>query len=819
MKTVLFTLFSLIILLDCQGAEQIKYLDTFKLSGLQSGWGKTQKNKNINGKPLSVGGKVYQRGVGSHAQFYGKIRLHKQADRFQATVGVDDASSGQVEFQIKLDGVVAWESGVVRKGDAGKTVNLKLSGAELMELIVTDGGNGISSDHANWCDAKIFYSGEAPSIVLFNKWQWITPKEELENAKVALIPYPVKAQWGEGFFRSQGLTVVASRSPQTQNAVKALKRFGVSNQVPVKIGGHANVSLKIGTVEGSSSKEAYCLKVSKKGVSIVANDEAGLFYGVQTLRQLASIKSGSIFIPLCSIVDYPAFGVRGFMHDVGRNFISIDELKKQIDMMALYKLNVFHFHSTENEGYRVESKKYPKLNSAAAMTRWKGKYYTAQELKDFVTYCKEREVMVLPELDMPGHSGYFKKVFGFGMQSDDGVRVLKELVDEWLEIFDAPMFHLGTDEVGLTRPTFVAEMTQYLRAKGKTTLSWHHGLHPYDGKTVHQLWNAKPNKNPVIDSRGYVNTDDPITQARTYFYTQYCGVAKGDDNSLGGILCYWPDELVVNEDVQMRIAAVYPSIVAFGERIWQGNPNSWPKGRGELGNGAAPPVNSGRHQAFAEFEQRLISHREKFFKPFRPEHFPYVRNAQIRWKVIGPFPNGGDANAVFAPENEIKDSYQVNNESFSWQDTWGGTVNMTDIFSEGAKKQTHIGYALTYVYSPNDMEVKAWINFSRKYLAWSQKYNPKQGHWACEGSRVWINDKEVNPPKWEKPGRYRAPITEESYIYRKPQTITLKKGWNKVMFKATNLFAPWTVSFLPVEWDGNGFSEVKGLKFSPSPQH
>ena len=686
-----------------------------------------------------------------------------------------------------------------------------------MELIINDGGNGKGSDHANWCDAKIIYSGKEPMIHFYSEWQWITPKKELKKAKAALIPYPMQAKWSKGQYRSANLSISKSKKAKLQNAILALKRFAKSSKISLRTSQQANVKLKIAKIAESKSKEAYKLTVSKKGISITANDSAGLFYGVQTLRQLITVKSGEVSVPHCSIVDYPAFGIRGFMHDVGRNFISIDELKKQIDMMALYKLNVFHFHPTENEGYRVESKKYPKLNSAEAMTRWKGKFYTAKQLKDFVTYCKERQVMILPELDMPGHGRYFNQVFGFGMQSDDGVRVLKELVDEWLEIFDAPYFHLGTDEVRLTRPTFVAEMTKYLRKKGKKTISWHHGLHPYDGNTVHQLWNAPRNHNPIIDSRGYVNTDDPIMQVRNYFFRQYCEVAKGDDQNLGAILAYWPDEPVVNQDVEMRLAPVFPAILAFGERIWQGNPNTWPNLKKELAYHGAPPINANRHKAFAEFEKRLIKHRQKFFHT-RPKHFPYVQNSQIKWNVIGPFSHQGNATTKFAPEEKIKESYPVDGETLTWKKTWGGTVNMADIFSGVQTKNSHTGYALTYVYSQKAMEVKAWINFSRKYLAWPQGRNPKQGHWACEGSRIWINDEEIKPPKWQKPGRYRAPITEESYIYREPQSIKLKKGWNKVMFKATNLFDPWTISFLPVEWNGEGFSEVKGLKFSHKPK-
>ena len=808
------------LMLNCHSAEQqIKYLDTLKINSFKSGWGKTQRNQNISNKPLTIDGKVYDRGLGTHAEFYGKVSLNKSASRFQAVVGVDDGSTGRVEFQIKLDGKTAWKSGIMNKGDSAKKVDLKLVGAESMELIVTDGDNSIGSDHANWCDAKFIYSGAAPTVSRYDPWKWITPKTELEKAKASLIPYPVSAEWSKGAHTASNFTIKTAKDGKYKNALESLKRFGQSSNISVKVGNKANVVLRIGKVKGHKSKEAYKVKVSPKGILIEANDSAGLFYGVQTLKQLTSVKSGKITVPCCTIIDAPAFTVRGFMHDVGRNFISIEELKKQIDMMAFYKLNTFHFHPTENQGYRVESKKYPKLNSAEAMTRWAGKYYKTEELKDLVAFCKEREVMIIPELDMPGHSAYFNKVFGFGMQSDDGVRVLKELVDEWIEIFDGPMFHLGTDEVGLTRPTFVAEMTEHIRAKGKKTLSWHHGLHPYDDQTIHQLWNASRDKNPIIDSRGYVNVDDPITQARAYFFTQYCNITTGDDKSLGGILCYWPDEPVVNEDVEMRIAPVYPSIVAFGERIWQGNPNKWPTGHKEFVYDGDTPVGSGRHQAFAEFEQRLLVHREKFFKPFRPEHFPYVQNASIEWKIIGPFPNNGDANAVFGPEKEIKDSYTLNDQTFTWAKTWGGTIDMEQMFSAGGKGITHTGYAVTYVYSPKATKVKAWINFSRKYLAWPQGRNPQQGHWACEGSRVWINDKEIKPPRWEKPGSYRAPVTEESYIYRDPMSISLKKGWNKVMFKATDLFEPWTVSFLPLKQDGKGFSEVEGLKYSDTPEN
>lgn len=651
-------------------------------------------------------------------------------------------------------------------------------------------------------------------------WKWITPEAELKNAKAALIPFPSKVIWEEGALTLDKLAVSVADKEKTQTALAALERLAKSEQVPYSVTSKkGNVTLSLGSAKNGSSKEAYRLSVSKTGVAITASDPAGFFYGVQTLRQLSSSKNGALHIPYCQITDRPAFEIRGFMHDVGRNFISVNALKEQLEIMALYKINIFHFHLTDKPAFRAESKKYPQLNEAKNMRRWKGKFYTTEEMKDLVAFCKERHITILPELDMPGHSIYFNETMGFDMQTDEGVEVLKDLIDEWVEIFDGPWFHLGMDEVKIKKKNFVEEMTRYIRSKGKTVIVWYHGAKPLDGETIQQAWNAGRPPNTMIDSKGYINNDDPILSPRNYFLRQYCYVEKGDENNLGGILCYWPDQPVANEDVEMRIGAIYPSIAAFAERIWQGNPNAWNQTAGSPSFHGAPPVGSGAHRAYAEFENRLAHHREKFFA-FRPEHFPFVKNADIVWNVIGPFPNDGDIDTAFGPEKEIKKSYTVDGKTYEWETCWGGTVSLSDIYSiprPKTKKTSHTAYALTYVQSDRNQTVLAWVNFSRTTLSGGNSKNPEQGDWPEKGGRLWINGKIVSPPLWEKPGHYTAPITEESYIYRKPLKIAVKKGWNKILFKSTDEHAWWTFSFLPLEWDGKGFSEVQGLKYSVQP--
>lgn len=658
-------------------------------------------------------------------------------------------------------------------------------------------------------------------------WQWITPESELQKAKSALIPYPTKVTWGEKSLPLSQLTVSLAASKQTQSARNALERFAKEKQLSYTASdkkGNITLLIKGANTEASEiEKEAYKLSVSDSGIKIIASDSAGLFYGVQTLRQLATEKNGKLTIPYCQIEDAPAFKIRGFMQDVGRNFISVDALKEQLEVMALYKLNIFHFHLTDGPAFRAESKKYPQFSKAKNMSRWEGKYYTTEEMKDLVAFCEDRQITIIPELDMPGHSGYFKKAMGFDMQTDKGIQVLKDLIDEWVSIFPGPWFHLGMDEVKIRKKDFVKVMTEYTRSKDKTVIVWYHGAKPLDKKVVQQSWNAGRPANTMIDSKGYINTDDPILSPRNYFLRQYCYVNKGDDNNLGGILCYWPDQPVQSEDVAMRIGAVYPSIVAFAERIWQGNPNAWAQNGRATSYHGAPAVGSDAHRAYAEFENRLAQQRDNLFA-FRPEHFPFVKNANVEWRTIGPFPNNKESEASFAPEESIKESYTVGGKTYQWKQQWGGTVSLMDIYpiakpksKSKVKAPTHTAYALTYVYSDKDQDILAWINFSRRKLNSGDRSNPKQGEWPEKGGRLWINDALVAPPVWEKPNRYTAPITEESYIYRKPQTITLKKGWNKVLFKSTNEHSLWTISFLPLKWDGSRFSEIEGLKFSSKP--
>ncbi len=153
-------------------------LSDLNLIHFEQGWGEPGKNRSVSGNALSIGGKTFSHGIGTHSKSICKINLNQSATCFQAMVGIDSESGnrGSVEFQIELDGKTVWKSGVIKGGEAARKVDAKLKGATTMKLIVTDGGDGTASDHANWAEAIITYVGKAPRIVS-NAYEFRAPKE------------------------------------------------------------------------------------------------------------------------------------------------------------------------------------------------------------------------------------------------------------------------------------------------------------------------------------------------------------------------------------------------------------------------------------------------------------------------------------------------------------------------------------------------------------------------------------------------------------------------------------------------------------------
>lgn len=253
----------------------------------------------------------------------------------------------------------------------------------------------------------------------------------------------------------------------------------------VKIGTKAGDNcIVLGLDPAIAQKEGYELNITADRVTLNGQTEAGVFYGAQTIHKALPITEGKALgsLPAGNVKDYPQYSYRGFMIDVGRHFFSVDYLKELIDVMALHNINYFHWHLTEDQGWRIEIKKYPKLTEIGSVRKetitapGSGKFdgtpvkgfYTQEEAKEIVAYAAERFITVIPEVDMPGHmlaalasypelgctGGPYEVATKFGVFKDvlcggneKTLQFAKDVINEIMDIFpDAPYIHIGGDE-------------------------------------------------------------------------------------------------------------------------------------------------------------------------------------------------------------------------------------------------------------------------------------------------------------------------------------------------------------------------------------
>lgn len=576
--------------------------------------------------------------------------------------------------------------------------------------------------------------------------------------------------------------------------------------------------------------EAYRLSVSNKRIKIEAVTEQGVYWAMQTLRQLERKKGKRSSVAGCEIVDWPAFRIRGFMQDVGRSYISMEELKREIEILSRFKINVFHWHLTENQAWRLESKIFPMLNDSVNTIRMPGKYYTLEEARDLVDFCKKHQVLLIPEIDMPGHSAAFVRAFRHDMQSPEGMKILKLLLDEVCETFDVPYLHIGTDEVEFTNPHFVPEMVAYVRSKGKKVISWNPGWHYKPGEIdMTHLWSYRGKAQPgipAIDSKfHYLNHFDVFGDIVALYNSRIYDQAEGSEDIAGTILALWHDRLIDNEWNLVIENGLYPNMLAIAERAWRGGGTEYFDGLGTI----LPPEDTEAFKEFADFEKRMLWHKEHTFKGYP---FAYVKQTNVKWNITDAFPNGGDMDKVFPPEQELKDTYHYNGNTYGVRQAIGAGIYLRHVWGTfvpgfyADPKEDHTAYAYTWVYSPKDQEVGLWAEF-QNYSRSEMDLAPLPDKWDYKGSRIWINDREILPPVWtatHKVKSYEVPLGNENCVGRVPLAVHLNKGWNKVFLKlpigkfkmAETRLVKWMFTAVFVTPDGE--RAVEGLIYSPDKQ-
>ena len=546
----------------------------------------------------------------------------------------------------------------------------------------------------------------------------------------------------------------------------------------------------VSQIEGAKfQEEAYHLLITKKGILLEATTPKGMYWGRQTLEQLKTTKNKKIYLPQCEITDWPAFRIRGFMHDVGRSFIPVEELKREISLLSRYKINVFHWHLTENQAWRLECKKYPQLNAPENMEREKGKYYTLEEARQLVEFCKQHQVLLIPEIDMPGHSAAFERTFKTDMQSEKGTQILKDIIDEVCATFDVPYLHIGTDEVQFTNPDFVPMMVKYIRDKGKKVISYNPGWNYKPGEIdMTQLWSyrGKAQKGiPAIDCRyHYANHFDTYADLVAMFNSRIYNQPEGSDDLAGSIVAFWNDRYIDNTPQLLAENNFYPYMLTLAERAWRGGGNCYFDGKGTLLWEDEPE----QLAAFKEFEDRLLWQKNTWLKEVP---FPYVRQTQSEWQITDAFPNGGDLNKVFPPEEKEDSVYQYEGKTYKIRKIIGNGIYLRHVWGTlvpgfyANPQENHTAYATRWIYSPKERKTKLALEF-QNYSRSESDLAPRQGTWDYKCSRAWLNGQEIMPPVWKNTNTERSneiTLKNENYMSRPAIDITLKKGWNKLMLK------------------------------------
>lgn len=582
--------------------------------------------------------------------------------------------------------------------------------------------------------------------------------------------------------------------------------------------------------------EAYSLSITSSEVRIKAITNTGVTRAAQTLTQLAEgyAEGETPALEALTMTDWPAFKLRGWMQDVGRSFLSFEELKKEIDLLSRFKVNVFHWHLTEKLAWRFEVKKYPQLTANQNMIRYPGQYYTQAQCKELEAYAAEHGITVIPEIDMPGHSDVFNKAMGFTMQTDQGIAALKDILSEVAEAFPlAPYIHIGGDEVKLN-DGFLEGMTDYVRnTLHRKVVTWN----PLMGKAVAsdkadmtQMWSTGGKKiagMPNIDCRyNYTNHFDVYADLVGIYKSNIYYAQKGDPEIAGTISAAWNDTKVPTETDIIKQNNQYANILASAERGWIGGGKQYI----EVG-GTTLPNKGEEFDEFADFERRFLFHKAHSLKN---EPIPYVKQTNVHWRITEPFPNGGDANKVLPPEQNTDDvlptSYIYNNNLYRTSFATGAGIYLRHIwhptvpsfFSSPADNQT--AYAWTYIYSPKEQQVGAQIEFYTYSRSGNDKA-PDAGKWDRRGSKIWLNGNEIPAPQWQQPGaniqqdQATTGLANENFTNRDLVALTLKQGWNKVFLKLPHANKggtsrdKWQFTFVITDTEGK--NAVDGLIYSP----
>jgi hexosaminidase len=448
-----------------------------------------------------------------------------------------------------------------------------------------------------------------------------------------IVPAPVKLRTtpGTSFTLTRHTRVVARPGTGTAGTYLAgILRRSTGYPIPVAAAGGSRDVIDL-ALSGREKGEAYRLAVTKSSVRVEAGTAAGLFRGVQTLRQLlppqvesATVKHGPWTVPGVQVEDSPRYAWRGTMLDVARHFFTVRQVERYLDQAALYKINTFHLHLSDDQGWRIAINGWPRLaeyGGSTAVGAGKGGYYTQADYKEIVRYAAERYITVVPEIDGPGHTNaalasyaelncdgkapplYTGTEVGFSswcIAKPVTYRLLDDVLGQLARMTPGPYLHIGGDEAHSTTPedyaTFIQRVAQIVTAHGKKMDGWNEiGAGAIPAGSVAQYWNtatgSEDGTQTVRDAirkgakvvmspanRTYLdmkyNKDTPLGQdwaalievKDAYSWdpaTRVDGVTEKD--IIGVEAPLWTETLVTSDDLEYM---AYPRLPAIAEIGW-----------------------------------------------------------------------------------------------------------------------------------------------------------------------------------------------------------------------------------------------------------
>jgi len=479
-----------------------------------------------------------------------------------------------------------------------------------------------------------------------------TPKVPSDLTKESIIPKPVSVTATGDYFSINDKTAIF-----VQGESQELKNIGqfLANRLNPATG--LAIEVKAATAEptsgiylmlnGSDIKpgdESYEISISKKLLKLSANSPAGLFMGVQTIRQLlpagielASKQEGLWQIATGTITDAPEYSYRGSMLDVARHFFGVADVKRYIDLISYYKMNSLHLHLADDQGWRIEIKSWPNLTTHGGSTQVGGAaggFYTQEQYSDIVKYASDRYVTIIPEIDMPGHTNaalasyaelncdgkardlYTGTEVGFSTlctKKDVTYKFINDVVRELAGLTPGPYIHIGGDESHATKKEdyipFIEKVQDIVIANGKLVFGWDEiSLSKLKGNTVAQYWASAENAKRAVE-QGAKILISPAT--KTYLDMQYDSTTKlglhwaayievdssyiwdpatlvpgiGKENIIGVEAPLWSETVTNMEEIEYM---VFPRLPGIAEIAWTpASARNWDEYKVRLGTHGA----------------------------------------------------------------------------------------------------------------------------------------------------------------------------------------------------------------------------------------